>query len=289
MERSKDPGLALACGFGRWTSTPCDLEGAHCIITAIYRTPISIETLMKFFQACHFLDVSGDTPSLEKMNQDLSQTDVVVPPAPSGPKSDSWTVREENGVKTRVRQHYPPRLALFVCTRLTSCPVPMDELTGKRVNIVKPLNGGAEVRIEDAIEVQRSILDRWVGEAQMDMKDRRPTQVRRSVPKTGQKERSDKDPEDIRDEVREGMKNLQKMIQISTAQDLLPAEPQDVEVEGEAIPKTALNEALLERGADVLDGLPVSITGDSGANTCRAPGCELPGPRTRRQVHVLQL
>jgi len=88
---------------------------------------------MKFFQACHFLDVSGDTPSLEKMNQDLSQTDVVVPAAPSGPKSDSWTVKEENGVKTLGRQHYPPRLALFVCTRLTSCPVPMDELTGKRV------------------------------------------------------------------------------------------------------------------------------------------------------------
>ena len=132
MERSKDLGLALACGFGR-TSTPCDQEGAHCIITAIYRTPINTETLMKFFQACHFLDVSGDTPSLEKMNQDLSQTDVVVPAAPSGPKSDSWTVKEENGVKTLGRQHYPPRLALFVCTRLTSCPVPMDELTGKRV------------------------------------------------------------------------------------------------------------------------------------------------------------
>ena len=50
-----------------------------------------------------------------------------------------------------------------------------------------------------------------------------------------------------------------------------------MEVEGEAIPKTALNEALLERGADILDGLPVPITGDSGANTCPAPGCELPG------------
>ena len=81
------------------------------------------------------------------------------------------------------------------------------------------------MRIEDRIEVQRSILDRWVGETQMEMKDPRPTQVRRSVPKTGQKGRSDKDPEgrsdkdpeDIRDEVREGMKNLEKMIQISTS------------------------------------------------------------------------
>ena len=47
------------------------------------------------------------------------------------------------------------------------------------------------------------------------------------------------------------------------AQDLPPAEPQDVEAEGEAIPKTTLNEALLERGADVLDGLPSTIAGSS--------------------------
>ena len=33
----------------------------------------------------------------------------------------------------------------------------MDELTGKRVTIVKPLIGGAEVKIENTIEVQRSL------------------------------------------------------------------------------------------------------------------------------------
>lgn len=246
--------------------------------TAIYKTPINTETLMKSFQGRHFLDVSGDTPSLEKMNQDLSQTDVLVPAASSGPKSDSWTVREENRVKTLVRQHLLPRLALFVPTRLTSCPVSMDELTGKRVTIVKPLNGGAEVTIEDTIDVQRSLLDRWVGETQMEMKDPRPTKVRRSVPKTGQKRRSDKDAEDLRDEVRQGDPVPGEDDQPPLPdQDQPPAEPQDAEVEGEAIPKTALNEALLERGADILDGLPVPLSGESGANTCAAPGCELPG------------
>ena len=136
----------------------------------------------------------------------------------------------------------------------------MDELTGKRVTIVKPLIGGAEVKIEDTIEVQRSLLDGWVG-----MKDPRPTKVRRSVPKTGQKRRSDKDPEDLRDEARDDeAEPVEGDTNPLPAQDLPPAEPQDVEAEGEAIPKTTLNEALLERGADVLDGLPSTIAGSSG-------------------------
>ena len=98
--------------FTKREELTASLEG-----TAIYRAPINTETLMKSFQGRHVLDVCGDTPSLEKISQDRSQTEVVVPVALTGPKSDSWIVKEKKGVKTLIRQHQLPRLAFFVPTR----------------------------------------------------------------------------------------------------------------------------------------------------------------------------
>eukprot|EP00438_Fugacium_kawagutii_P009905 Skav216398 [mRNA] locus=scaffold457:290346:293534:+ [translate_table: standard] len=213
--------------------------------TAVYRTPVNTETLMRSFQGRNYLDVSGDVPSQDLMSKDLSQTEVMVPALPQGPRTDSWTTREENGTKLLVRIHNLPRLALFTPTRLSSCPASLDELTGKRVTIVRPLHGQGqgEVRIEDTLDIQRSLQDRWVGETQLEMKAARPFKVRKSVPKTGQKRKS---------ELRE--------------------------VEGDPIPRTALEEALQDRGVDAVDGLkPVTITGASGSNECPVPGCDLPG------------
>jgi hypothetical protein len=144
------------------------------------------------------MDVSGDVPSPARVEGDLSQTDVQVPAPADGPRVDSWAVREENGVKSLVRIHNLPRLALFSPYRLTSCPISMDELTGKRVTVLRPVGGGDEVRIEDDISVQKSLLDRWIGETLMEMKSvERPTKVRKNVPKTGQKRRSEQEAKDL--------------------------------------------------------------------------------------------
>ena len=245
--------------------------------TAIYRLPVSTDRLMRSFQGRHYLDVSGDTPSETQMGLDLSQSEVRVPAAQDGPRADSWIVREESGVKTLVRIHNMPRLALFVPTRIATCPVSMDELTGKRVTIIRPDHGGDEVRYEDTMDVIRSLQDRWTGETHFEMKDPRPLKVRRSVPKTGQKRKPEKEAEELRAE--EGDQAGGEDQDLPQGEEAQPAEEEGHadEVEGEAIPKTALNEALLERGVDTVDGIPPQITGASGSNGCAAPGCELPG------------
>ena len=248
--------------------------------TAIYKTPVNTETLMRSFQGRRYLDVSGDVPSAEQMSQDLSQSDVLVPAVADGPRADSWTVREEGGVKTLIRHHRLPRLALFSPTRLSSCPVSMDELTGKRTSLIRNVAGGEEVRLEDTMDIVRSLQDRWTGETQFEMKDPRPLKVRRSVPKTGQKRKPEKGVEELQgeegehaepDDAGEGLQAEPELPEGAGQEDL------PVEAEGDAIPKTSLNEALLERGVDTVDGHPIQVSGESGANMCPAPGCELPG------------
>ena len=48
--------------------------------TAIYRTPVTTDTLMRAFQGRYYLDVSGDVPSEQQLQQDLSPAVVQLPP-----------------------------------------------------------------------------------------------------------------------------------------------------------------------------------------------------------------
>ena len=130
--------------------------------TAIFKTPVSVESLMRSFQGRYYLDVAGDVPSEERQRQDLSPGEVLVEPGAS--RSDSWSLHQEGDQRVLVRHHGLPRLALFNPLRSTNCPISLDELSGKRTTIVRPLHGGSEATIHDTVDVQRTLQDRWIGE-----------------------------------------------------------------------------------------------------------------------------
>ena len=46
------------------------------------------------------------------------------------------------------------KVTLFSPTKLTTCPVSLDELTGKRATLARPLHGGPEAKIEDDLSIQ---------------------------------------------------------------------------------------------------------------------------------------
>ena len=164
----------------------------------------------------------------------------------------------------------------------------MDELTGKRTTVVRPLQGGDEVRIHDDMEVAKTLQDRWTGETQFEMKmGPRPLKVRRSVPKTGLKRPPEKDldelqkeqnEKDIFDDQEQPELPLQagRDLPLQAGQDLPPGHAEE-EVPGKEIPSSSLNDALLRYGSDAVDGLPVRLKGSAGSNECAIPGCELPG------------
>ena len=64
-------------------------------------------------------------------------------------------------------------------------------------------------------------------------------------------------------------------------EDALPAgidqQQQPGEGQGETIPPSNLDEALLRLGSDAVDWLPVQLRGSAGSNECPVPGCDLPG------------
>jgi len=96
---------------------------------AVYRSPVTVETLLRNFKGRHYLDVSGDVPSEQRMQENLEPTEVLVP-----------SKEDENG-RMLVRLHRLPRLNLFSPTATTACPVKLEEFTGRRVTIVRPLDG----------------------------------------------------------------------------------------------------------------------------------------------------
>ena len=132
--------------------------------TAVHRTPITTETLMRAFQGRYYYDMSGNVPSEQQVLQDLSPTEVQVQPRPEALRADTWELREDKDIKTLVRIHHLPRLALFSPHRVQTCPESLDELTGKRTTVVRPLIGGDEVKIHDEMDVQKTLQDRWTGE-----------------------------------------------------------------------------------------------------------------------------
>ena len=133
--------------------------------TAVFKTPVSGEALMKSFTGRYYRDVTGDTPSDEAQRQNLEPAQILQEHAPRG--ADQSLVGA--GVtRVLIRHHELPRLALFNPLRKTNCPVPIDEMTG-RETIVKPDHGGSTVTIKDTIDVVRNLQDRWTGETRFEL------------------------------------------------------------------------------------------------------------------------
>ena len=152
--------------------------------TAIYRTPISIGSLLQSFQGRYYMDVTGDTPSERQQQQDLFPTTVLQAPSTPGATTDSWSLVESDGKRILIRRHVLPRLALFNPQKVTVCPVSMDELRGARVTHAKLVPTGETVQIKDTIEDSKTLQDRWTGETHFELKEIivRPAKVRRGVP-----------------------------------------------------------------------------------------------------------
>ena len=227
--------------------------------TAVIKTPITVETLLRSFQGRYYLDMSGDVPSEARLMGNLAPTEVVVAPETSGGKSDTWRIDHDGDQRTLVRIHNLPRLQLFSPTKLVSCPVPEHEFTGDRVTRVRSLLGADEVEIRDSLDVVKSLQERWVGETKFPLvSENRPVKVRRGVPVQGTKRKAESHAEE------------------RPADDPAP-EAEQQGTSGDLIPKTSLEEALRRGGADAVDGLPATVRGAAGSHECPVPGCTLPG------------
>eukprot|EP00438_Fugacium_kawagutii_P018226 Skav218341 [mRNA] locus=scaffold755:624672:632918:- [translate_table: standard] len=220
--------------------------------TAVYKTPISVDNLVKSFQGRYYLDLAGDVPSEDRQRHDLGPTSVASQP---GPGVDSWSVVDEEGKKFLIRHHVLPRLTLFNPLRSTNCPVSLDELTGDRVTTVRPVAGGDVATIKDTVDVQKTLQDRWTGQTRFELLPLQESskRLKRPDPKGEKRKHEDKPSEPGKDEGEED-------------------EPQP---HRGLVQSGTLFDALRSRGPDVVDGTP--LRGASGSNQCPAPGCILPG------------
>lgn len=242
------------------------LEGA-----AVYRSPVTVETLLRNFKGRHYLDVSGDVPSEQRMQENLEPTEVLVP-SQSEPRADGWVMREDENGRMLVRLHRLPRLNLFSPTATTACPVKLEEFTGRRVTIVRPLDGGSEVRIEDEIDVQRALSGRWIGETQFELRPQPPPiKVRRSIPSgsgRGAKRKSEDQPASEPDPPALEPRGEKRPLQ------------QEEGIQGDPIPASSLNDIIAQGGLGRLDGVstePDRVQGAAGSNGCAVRDCQLPG------------
>lgn len=95
--------------------------------TVVYRMPVTLETLMKEFTGKRYTDVTGENPNQLQRQHDLSPTEVRGEPS-TRTRQDSWRIEPDCLVQVR----NVPRLALFTPSRVVECPIPVEELTGKR-------------------------------------------------------------------------------------------------------------------------------------------------------------
>ena len=183
-----------------------NLEG-----TAILRMPFTIESLLRSFTGRHFSDVTGDVPSMEQMQSDLSAADVQQEPSAAQPvRSDTWKLHNEDGTSWLIRVHNMPRLALFTPARATTCPFDDASLTGVRQTRLRGIPKGSEtVKLEDnykeSDEPNRLMQERWIGETWLEIKpESRPAKTRKSMisqTTTGQKRKSENaDRDDVQDD-----------------------------------------------------------------------------------------
>ena len=240
--------------------------------TAVYNTPVSVESLMRTFQGRYYKDIAGDTPSEELQRQDLGPSEVRQEPDLQRAQH-SWNLIEENGQRYLIRKHAVPRLALFNPLRVANCPVSLDEMTGTRTTTVQPLHGGETATIKDTVDIQRNLQDRWIGETRFDLLPREPApkRVKRPDPKGSKRKAED----ELSGEEERAERPLHADDEDAELPQQEPQGEQPLPQPGVASTATSLTDALRSRGPGVVDGTP--MTGASGSNTCVATGCILPG------------
>ena len=138
-----------------------NLEG-----TAVMKTPVTLDALLRQFSGKHFTNICGEAPSEEQRQQDVSETTVALEPKNPKGKFDTWKNDDE---KWLIRVHQVPRLALFSPMRMGTCPVPETQLTGLRRTYVQPvIPKSKQVLVEDDFkeseEPHRQLTERWTGE-----------------------------------------------------------------------------------------------------------------------------
>lgn len=258
---------------GRWTG-PFRLllqESKVVWLASGMSLPISLDTLMRTFTGRHYQNVTGEAPSPQQQQADLSPADVLQEPS-RRVQSDSWRI--ENG-KWMVRVHSTPRLALFSPSGIRSCPFSDDQLTGVRKTFLKPLVEGAqEVVIEDNYktvdEPQRLLQERWTGETHFEIK---PEHVTKALKKHKELEKKRPLPAEEPEFQEDQAPGIQEPSQPS-------ASPREVDDEGDVVfpEQTDLTAALRGKGANAVDGVPdIPSQLDDSNNRCPVPGCELPG------------
>lgn len=124
--------------------------------TAIYRTPVSVESPMKMFQGRCYLDVAGDVPSERQQVEDVTPATVLQPPTTT---ADSWSIIERGDQRVLVRHHPLPRLALFNPLNVTTCPDSVDDLKGTRTTYVKVIATKESVTIKDTVDENKTLQD----------------------------------------------------------------------------------------------------------------------------------
>ena len=220
--------------------------------TAVLRTPVTVEALLSSFQGRYYMDVSGDNPSEEHQMHDLTPSTALQEPGPERIGQDTWSMRRDGEKKVLVRKHELPRLGLFNPSRAGTCPVNLEDLVGTRKTIARPLLGGEEVTIEDTIEDQKTLQDRWTGETHFDLVPENVVKRPRVRKARGEKRKAETEPDPGEAEK--------------------PAE----EIEGATSSAShSLATALRSVGPNAVDGFP--LRGESGANRCPVPECDLPG------------
>ena len=258
--------------------------------TAVLRTPVTLSTLLQGFKGGHYLDVTGDVPSERQQADNITPADVSVEPAHQTRRADTWRLDQDGATRTLTRVHHLPRLALYAPTSSTPCPVPMDEFTGHRTTIVRPvLEGASEATINDTWDVGRLLPERWIGETRFELKDiPRPAKVRRGVPGQGTKRKAEIEekpevPPSLHDDGTDEKHETPPALRDDGRDQEATASEGAVGMEG-LIPKTPLKMAL-ERDPNLLDGAiskpkkkkDEHPQGASGSNSCPVEQCQLPG------------
>ncbi|CAK9007936.1 unnamed protein product, partial [Durusdinium trenchii] len=139
--------------------------------TAVYRMPVTLDSLLRHFTGKHFTNICGETPPEESREKDVSGATVTLEPKEKMPKNGHWRVENE---KWLIRVHRAPRLGLFTPARVASSPVPEDRLTGVRKTYVQPaVPGSNKITLEDDFresdEPHRHLQERWTGETWLEI------------------------------------------------------------------------------------------------------------------------
>lgn len=264
--------------------------------TAVYNAPVTVDTLLKDFSGRHFWDISSEVPSEAKQASNLQPTEVLVQPD-RRLQPDSWRLDDQGDLRVLVRVHSLPRLSLFSPDRVASSPIPREELTGKRTTFLHPEQGGDMVTIRDECE-PRTMPYRWTGETHFEL---RPVKARKKQ-STTKTTSTPTIPTQPSDQLPSGLQQPASLPPTTDStmdskkrqleeEELDPSQPSDtrlqrVEQRGETMEDGALppeseelRRALVEKGPQVLDGVPSlqpPLQGASGSNMC-VPGCVLSG------------